>query len=415
VNPCPFLSTFGEKKLKMENSSYDICIVGGLGHVGLPLGLLFSKLGKKVVLYDLNQKAMNIVSQGKMPFMEQGAEKILQEVLNNKLFLSSDKKSIRESYFIIVCIGTPVDERMNPQYTVFKKFFDEIMDFLHDGQHIILRSTVFPGTTQKVKEYLESKGKRPRLSFCLERIAEGKAIEELSTLPQIVSSLDGVSLKESKELFLSITQEVIPVSVLEAELTKLFTNAWRYIRFAIANQFYQIALQGGANFYNIYRAMTHHYPRTNDFPCAGFTAGPCLLKDTMQLAAFSNNSFFLGHSAMLVNEGLPNFIVQGLKNKYSLKEKVVGILGMAFKADIDDARDSLSYKLKKVLEMEAREVLCTDPFVRDPSLHRFEEVVERSEIIIIGAPHSVYRGLCINSSEKILVDIWNLTGKGSAI
>ncbi|HSB03686.1 MAG TPA: nucleotide sugar dehydrogenase [Thermodesulfobacteriota bacterium] len=399
----------------MRNPLYEICIVGGLGHVGLPLGLLFTKSGKRVVLYDLNQRAMDVVSQGKMPFMEQGAEKILQEVLNNKLFLSSDKKAIAESHFVIVCIGTPVDEHLNPQFTAFKRFFHEILDFLGEEQHIILRSTVFPGTTHKVKEYLETKGKRPKLSFCPERIAEGNAMEELTTLPQIISSFDETSLEELKELFLSITQEIIPLNILEAELTKLFTNAWRYIRFAIANQFYQIALQGGVNFDNIYRAMTHHYPRTKDFPYAGFTAGPCLLKDTMQLAAFSNNSFFLGHSAMLVNEGLPNFIVQCLKNKYPLKEKVVGILGMAFKADIDDARDSLSYKLRKILEMEAREVLCADPFVKDPSLHRFEEVIERSEIIIIGAPHSVYRSLCVDSSEKTLVDIWNLTGRGREI
>lgn len=396
---------------RVRNLLYDICIVGGLGHVGLPLGILFARSGRSVVLYDINQKKIETVSQGQMPFMEKGADQGLAEVLNKTLFVSSDKTVIGKSHFIIVCIGTPVDEHLNPQFTAFRKFFHEIFDFIGPEQHIILRSTVLPGTTQKVKEYLESRGKKLKLSFCPERIAEGNAIEELMTLPQIISSFDEPSLEEIKELFLSLTREVIPLSILEAELTKLFTNAWRYIRFAIANQFYQIALQGGADFHNIHRAMTYHYPRAKDFPYAGFTAGPCLLKDTMQLAAFSNNSFFLGHSAMLVNEGLPNFIVQSLKNKYPLKERVVGILGMAFKADIDDARDSLSYKLRKILEMEAREVLCTDPFVKDPSLYRLEEVIERSEILIIGAPHSVYRKLPIHSSEKILVDIWNLTKK----
>ena len=399
----------------MESLRYDICIVGGLGHVGLPLGILFAESGRSVVLYDINQKKIETVSRGKMPFMEKGADLGLAEVFNKMLFVSSDKTSIAKSHFVIVCIGTPVDEHLNPQFTAFKKFFQEVIDFIGDEQHIILRSTVFPGTTQKVKEYLESKGKKTKLSFCPERIAEGNAIEEMMTLPQIISSFDDSSLEELKELFLSITREVMPLSILEAELTKLFTNAWRYIRFAIANQFYQIAIQGGVNFHNIHRAMTHHYPRTKDFPHAGFTAGPCLLKDTMQLAAFSNNSFFLGHSAMLVNEGLPNFIVQSLKNKYPLRERVVGILGMAFKADIDDARDSLSYKLRKILQMEAKEVLCTDPFIRDPSFHGIEDVIARSEILIIGAPHSVYRNLPAYSSEKIWIDIWNLTEKGLGI
>ena len=399
----------------MESLGHEICIVGGLGHVGLPLGILLARSGRSVVLYDIDQEKMETVSRGRMPFMEKGADFGLAEVVNKTLFVSSDKASIARSHFVIVCIGTPVDEHLNPQFTAFKKFFEEVIDLIGHEQHIILRSTVFPGTTQKVKEYLESRGKKTKLSFCPERIAEGNAIEEMMTLPQIISSFDDSSLEELKGLFSSITREVMPLSVLEAELTKLFTNAWRYIRFAIANQFYQIAVQGGVNFHNIHRAMTHHYPRTKDFPQAGFTAGPCLLKDTMQLAAFSNNSFFLGHSAMLVNEGLPNFIVQSLKNKYPLREKVVGILGMAFKADIDDARDSLSYKLRKILQMEAKEVLCTDPFIRDPSFHRMEDVIERSEILIIGAPHSVYRDPPVYSSEKIWVDIWNLTEKGFGI
>jgi UDP-N-acetyl-D-mannosaminuronic acid dehydrogenase len=392
--------------------THDICIVGGLGHVGLPLGITFADRGRRVVLYDIDREAARTIEAGKMPFKEKGAEEILVRVLGKTLTVSGDPAVISDSRFIVVIIGTPVDEHLNPEFTMFKRFFAQIMERIGDDQHIILRSTVYPGTTEKVKEFLAAAGKQTRVSFCPERIAEGKAIEELTTLPQIVSSFDEASLAEAKELFLSITDTVVCLTPREAELAKLFTNVWRYIQFAIANQFYQIATAVGLDFYRIYEAITHEYPRAKGLPGAGFAAGPCLFKDTMQLAAFNNNNFFLGHSAMLINEGLPNFIVQRLKEQHPLKERIVGILGMAFKGDSDDPRESLSYKLKKILEIEAKQVLCTDPYVRDGSLLPLAEVVDRSEILILGAPHGNYKTQLPDLSAKTVVDIWNFFGKG---
>ncbi len=394
----------------MKKNLYDICIVGGLGHVGLPLGISLAQAGKKVILYDINQKTIDIVSQGNMPFIEAGAEDVLKKVLGKNLFITSDKKVISGSYFIVIVIGTPVDEHLNPRFTVFKKFFDEIMDMIRDDQHIILRSTVFPGTTERIKEYLESRGKRTKISFCPERIAEGKAMEELRSLPQIISSFDDNSLQEGKELFALLTGEIIVLKPLEAELAKLFTNVWRYIQFAISNQFYQITTQQGLDFYKIYDAITYKYPRSQGFPTAGFAAGPCLFKDTMQLAAYSNNSFFLGHAAMLINEGLPNVIVQRLKDKYPLNDKTVGILGMAFKANNDDARESLSFKLKKLLEIEAKKVLCSDVYIQRQGYIFPQDLIEKSDIIILATPHKEYAALDIKG--KTLVDVWNFYGKG---
>lgn len=394
----------------MKNSKYDLCIIGGLGHVGLPLGISLANAGKKVVLYDIDQKAIKTVSEGRMPFVEAGSEELLKKTLNKTLFISAEKKVISESYFVVVVIGTPVDEHLNPKFTIFKNFLDGIIDSIRDGQHIILRSTIFPGTTEKMREYLEAKGKKIRLSFCPERIAQGKAIEELTQLPQIVSSFDDSSLEEVKGLFSLLTKDLVVLSPIEAELAKLFTNVWRYIQFSISNQFYQIATQNGLDFYKIYDAITYKYPRTQSFPMAGLTAGPCLFKDTMQLAAFSNNNFFLGHAAMLINEGMPNFIVQRLKDRYGLKDKTVGILGMAFKANNDDKRESLSYKIKKILEVEAKSVVCSDVYIKDDGFVTADELMERSDIVILGTPHREYRS--IKTEGKALVDIWNFYGKG---
>jgi len=394
----------------MKSNRYDVCIVGGLGHVGLPLGISFADSGKKVVLYDINQKTIDIVSRGKMPFLEAGAEKVLKKVLGKSLFISADKEVISDSHFIVIVIGTPVDEHLNPKFTVFKQFFDEIIDLITDNQHIILRSTVFPGSSEKIRRYLESRRKRTKLSFCPERIAQGKAMEELRALPQIVASFDERSSSEAKELFLLLTQDIVVLTPVEAELAKLFTNVWRYIQFAISNQFYQITTQQGLDFYRIYDAITYKYPRAQSFPPAGFAAGPCLFKDTMQLAAFSNNSFFLGHAAMLINEGLPNVIVQRLKDKHSLGDKVVGILGMTFKANNDDTRESLSFKLRKLLEIEAKKVLCSDIYFHEDDFVLPEDLVRESDIIILATPHKEYANL--NIKGKVLVDVWNFYGHG---
>jgi UDP-N-acetyl-D-mannosaminuronic acid dehydrogenase len=397
----------------MNKSLYDVCIVGGLGHVGLPLGILLADAGKKVVLYDVNQSAIETVSQGKMPFLESGAEEILKKVLNKTLFLSADKDVISKSYFVVIVIGTPVDEHLNPQFVMFKKFFDGIIDVIQDKQHIILRSTVYPGTTEKIKRYLESLNKHTRVSFCPERIAQGKAIEELRCLPQIVAAFDEATVNEAKELFTLLTDEIVILSPAEAELAKLFANVWRYIQFSISNQFYQIAVQQGLDFHKIYRGIKYKYPRSQSFCLPGFAAGPCLFKDTMQLAAFSNNSFFLGHAAMLINEGLPNFIVQRLKDKYGLKDKKVGILGMAFKADNDDKRESLSYKLKKILEIEAKKVLCSDVYIQEDGFVPAQKLVETCDVIIVAAAHKEYADLAIDG-KKILVDVWDFYGKGGS-
>jgi UDP-N-acetyl-D-mannosaminuronic acid dehydrogenase len=396
----------------MKNNA-NVCIVGGLGHVGLPLALSLANSGLKVTIYDIDQRKIEAVSKGKMPFLEIGAEEILKKVLGKTLFISSNKSVISENHFVIVVIGTPVDEHLNPQFTVFKKFFDGILDVIQNDQHIILRSTVFPGTTDKIKDYLKSKGKLTKVSFCPERIAQGQAMKELHTLPQIVASSDEESAKEAKDLFSKLTEEILFLTPFEAELAKLFTNVWRYIQFAISNQFYQIATQQGLDWYKIFHSITHQYPRAQSFPGAGFAAGPCLFKDTMQLAAFSNNSFFLGHAAMLINEGLPNFIVQRLKEKHPLKNKTAGILGMAFKANNDDKRESLSYKLKKILEIEAHRVFCSDIYIKEEGFLDTQELINKADIIILGTPHKEYGELKI-PDNKTLVDIWNFFGKGGA-
>ena len=394
---------------------YDICVIGGCGHVGLPLSITLADRGKKVIVYDISTESVNIVRQGTMPFHEEGADEVLKKVLaDGTLKLSDSPKVISDSKIVIMIIGTPVDEHLNPKFQVMVDSVNQCISYFRNGQTLILRSTVYPGISERVNDWLQEAGLAMNVCFCPERILEGKAMTELYSLPQIISSFTPEGLQECRDLFGLLTDELVEVHPTEAELAKLFTNVWRYIKFAVANQFYMIANDCNLDFYNVYHAVTHQYDRAKDLPKAGFAAGPCLFKDAMQLAAFNNGNFYLGHSAMLVNEGLPNYIVQKLKVKYLLKKMTVGILGMAFKGNSDDIRESLSYKLRKILQVHAGKVLSADPYVTDDSLLPQEEVMVKADILIIATPHKQYKELNV-PENKIIVDIWNVLGRGGLI
>lgn len=393
---------------------YDICIVGGCGHVGLPLGMAFADQGKDVVLYDINDVVIEKVNKGVVPFKENGAEEVLGRVIKDKkLYATHDVSVISESKVVVLVIGTPVDEHLNPKVSEIIRAIEEIVDHLKDDQLLVMRSTLYPGVTDKVKAYLTKRGKNIEVAFCPERIVEGHALTELYELPQIVAGCTPEATQMASELFKTLTKKVIVTKPIEAEMAKLFTNTWRYINFAISNQFYMIANDAGVDFYNIYNAMTEDYPRLKSFARAGLAAGPCLFKDTMQLSAFSGNNFFLGHSAMLVNEGLPDFIISALKRKHDLSKLKVGVLGMAFKGDNDDPRESLSYKLKKKLEVEADEVLCHDPYIKDPRFVSLEDIKQKADIVIVATPHSVYKEETWGKIE--VVDMWNFYNNGGLV
>ena len=396
--------------MKKNKTKYDVCIIGGCGHVGLPLGIIFSNKGLNVSLYDTNSKSVDEINSGSMPFVEAGADKLLKKLINKNLHATTDMSVISNSKYIIVTIGTPIDEYLNPNFKLLEEVFSKFIPYLNDSQIIIIRSTVFPGSTEKLKDMLLSCGKKTKITFCPERIIQGKSLEELEKLPQIVSGFDDECVKKVSKLFSLITKDIVAIEPLEAELAKIFNNAWRYIQFATANQFFMLATAAGVDFYSICNAMKFKYDRAKEFPSAGFAAGPCLLKDTMQLSAYANNNFFLGHSAMLINEGMPNFILQVIKENYNLSEKRVGILGMAFKPNNDDKRDSLSYKLKKLIEFEAKEVFCSDIYIQDAGFLETNMLVNNTDLIIIATPHSEYYNLDL--SGKNIIDIWNIFGKG---
>lgn len=390
----------------MLKEKFDISIVGGFGHVGLPLGLMFASKNIKTLLIDIDKNNFNKISKGEMPFIEYGSSNFLKKTIKNKkLQLSLNLEDIKKSKYIILAIGTPIDEYLNPELSNFLELVNQLSQIVKKSQILIIRSSIYPNMFDKIKKIMPKYFKN-NILYCPERIQQGYALIELEKLPQIISGDSKSTIKKGKDLFLNITKKVIITSVKEAEFIKLFSNAFRYIHFAIANEFYTICESNDLNYERVRKYMVESYPRAQGLPMAGFAAGPCLLKDTMQLSSFFKNKFQLGLSAMNINEGLPNFIVSQLKKNYNLNDLNVGILGMSFKANIDDQRDSLSFKLKKILEFEGAVVMCNDTHLKKNYFVPIKNILNNCKIIIVATPHKSYKKIKINKNQ-ILIDPWS--------
>ena len=364
----------------------------------------------RVGIYDIDASALERIRGGTIPFQERGADALLTAMLRaDRLELSADPRILESTSCVVFVIGTPIDEFLNPKLTVFREAVAALAPHIRKNTLLVLRSTVFPGTTEVVVELFRDHHKEVDIAFCPERIVEGQALEELRSLPEIIGADTASAGDRAEALFRRLAPSTVRVSIREAEVAKLLTNTWRYMKFAVANQFFMLAHSAGIDYNNVLRAIREDYPRAKDLPGPGFAAGPCLLKDTMQLAAFSADRFPLGHSAMQVNEGLPGYVVAAMERRFgALRGRAVGVLGMAFKAESDDPRASLSFKLRRLLLWEGANVLCTDPYVRDDRLVPLERVLVDSEILVIGVPHRAYRDVPIPPDR--LVDIWGAAG-----
>lgn len=372
--------------------------------MGLPFGLLLCDLGHIVTLVDADASRLEQIRDGHMPFFERRAGELLANCLAcGRLASSTTLDSLSEQDVVIVTVGTPVDEYLDPKIRSFDRVMEEVLAHMRDGQLLVIRSTVFPGVTDRLAGQARNRGLSIDVTYCPERIAQGYALDELTQLPQLISGCSSRAVARARKFFRGLGADVIELTPVEAELGKLFTNSYRYINFAISNQFYMLAERYGANFHRIHRAVTKDYSRMLGFARSGFAGGPCLLKDTMQLASFNHNLLTLGQHAMMVNEGLPRFLVDHLKQKQDITSATVGILGMAFKGNCDDRRSSLSYKLRKVLTLECSRVLCTDPYISDPEFVPLDVCLAESHVLILGACHDEYLGLDV---DKPVIDVF---------
>lgn len=406
---------------------YQVGIVG-LGRVGLPLALSFINKGVSVIGFDINEELNTSVKNKVMPFHEPGYDEILK---NNNLFSSSDFTHLKDVENVIITVGTPLLAHIETDLSQLKQVLSVIIKYLVKGQNIILRSTVAPKTSKFVHLFIENNtnfviGKDIYLSFCPERIAEGKARVELESLPQIVGSEDNESAKRSEDLFSNLTPQIFHTDFVSAELVKLFNNTYRYINFSISNQFAIIAEDYDVSIYEIIKMANTDYPRSN-IPLPGLTAGSCLRKDFGMINETNSYSDLL-LNAWKINEFIPKFLVEKALEYRSFTNRNIGVLGYSFKKDTDDTRDSLVPKLVRYIEREVpKNIYVHEPNIPNQMLddtyknYEFKEVIENCEIIFIALNHTAFYQnideiLNYNKDrETIFIDYWNVSGKNQII
>lgn len=410
-------------KVKKEKT---ISIVG-IGRVGLPLALVLADEGFKVYGIRRNKEKIKALKKRKMPFIEKDAPQLLQKYVNKSFFPTTDYSVIGKSNVIIITLGTPIDENMNPVLDQIDSALGNIIPFLKKNQLIILRSTVSPRTTLYVKDKIEINtklkvGKDIFLAFCPERIAEGFAIKETREIPQIVGGVDAISTRKAKHFYESFGVKCLVSDSTSAELAKLFTNMYRYISFAIANEFMVIAESFNRNIHEIVNLVNNGYKR-GGLALPGLTAGPCLFKDGFFL--INENPYLdLITASWKINESLPLFLVRKIRERIKLKNKKVVILGLAFKPEIDDIRESLSFKIRKALLREHAKVVLHDPYVKEYSqqevFNHLEDALKGANIVIVATRHKVYEKEKIKiikmlSNKTYICDIWNIFGLNKLI
>ena len=398
--------------------SEPIAAVIGLGRVGLPLALMLADRGLKVRGVDIDASAVAALDRGEMPFWEDGGQELLTKHIGGAFKPAVAPDGVHECDYVILTLGTPVDNNMNPDLSQIDRALNSIRAELRPGQTIVLRSTVSPGTTQWVLAKLEDEfglrvGSSVFLAFCPERIAEGRALQEMTTIPQIVGGVDAGSTQRAVELFSVLGAECLPTDDVSAELAKLFTNMYRYISFAIANEFMIIAGQHRRDINHIVNLVNHGYKR-GGLALPGFSAGPCLFKDGFFLV---NQIPFtdLISTAWKINESVPIFLVSALTQAMELRNRKAVILGAAFKANSDDARQSLSYKVRKALLRERAKVTMHDPHVRgyDTDL---SEALRDADLVFVATNHDAYHEIGLEQlrgmvgRDCVVSDIWNIFG-----
>ncbi len=404
---------------------HDVCIVG-TGRVGLPLGLSLVDVGLRVIGVDVDSALRESVNNGVMPFKEPGYDEL---IASRKLRVVATPEVVSDAAAVVITVGTPLHTHIETDLRQIQNVLASVAPHLREGQLICLRSTVAPGTTKLVRGWIERNtkfrvGETIFLAFCPERIAEGQAKRELRELAQIVGAEDPTSRVMARALWGHLTQDLLDADFVSAELVKLFNNISRYVHFAVANQFAIIADTFGANIYKIRELANFRYPRSN-LAMPGFTAGTCLRKDFGMISEWNPYSDLL-LSAWKVNEFMPAFLVQHLRQRFDIADKKVALLGYTFKAETDDVRDSLAPKLLRYIERELpSEVRVCEPHLGDPTEDvingrvknwSIREALDGVDAVFVATNHAVFadalRALSAGRPEAWVADLWNVTGHG---
>ncbi len=364
-----------------------VVIIGGCGRLGLRISLIAANKGHNVTSIDIDEEKINEIKHGSLPFIEHGAEVYLEQALKNKtLKLSLDYDVVSLADIVVITIGTPVDSNLNPSLEPVAGAIFDISGYLKKDQLIIFRNTLSPAILNRIKTLIEDKtgfkiGKDIYLAFAPEMLNENGNIHDLLTNVQPIGAFEKESFKIAEKFFKTITKgKISHLTPEEVLLAKLMKNMSSYIQAAWANESYLIAEGFGANIHKILDAVSElRNPNPNN-------GGPGMHKEGWFLVDRTPFNELITN-AFKINESMPSHIIKKLQDH---KVNKVAILGMTNKADSDDARSSLSYKLRKALFYQDYNVACYDPHLPEYS---DSSALQNADAVILMTPHKEFNNL----------------------
>jgi len=368
-----------------------ICVLG-LGYMGVPTSLLLAKK-HTVVGVDLKESVVKQLNKGIIQFDEPGLNELMQE--NKDRFTA--KTEVEPADVFIISVPTPLEPAMkiaDLQYV--RSAAEMIYPYLSDGNLVILESTVPPGTTDRLVLPILKKGKASSfyIAHCPERAIPGNTLYEMVHNDRIIGGIDSRSSELTKELYQCFVKgNIFLTDATTAEFVKLMENTFRDVNIALANEFAQIAEESSINAWEAITLANKH-PRVNILNPGPGVGGHCIAIDPWFLAEHSK-SFRLISLARQINDSMPNYVLHAVRELVHDVEKnaVITVLGVAYKANVDDARETPALKFIKLAENEGFHVKVHDPLVESFSypLIDFEEAVTKSDCLVLITDHAVFK------------------------
>lgn len=394
----------------------------GLGYVGLPLALLAARKKYNVIGIDKNKEKVDLIKQRISPFNDKSISK---ELKTTTMVASTDFDLIKKASVVIMCVPTPVFENHTPNLEPVKSASTEIGSRLQKGQLIVLESTVNPGVSEEIvlpileKQSHLKAGTDFYISHCPERINPGDPKWNVENINRVVGSLEPTGLKLAAEFYRSILSSEVKEmgSLKEAEACKVVENSFRDINIAFVNELAMSFDQLGIDVVRVIEgAATKPFAFTAHFPGCG-VGGHCIPVDPYYLIEYAQENGFehdFLRLARKINNKMPEFtanlVVQGLNQSgLSINNTKVAVLGLSYKADIDDYRESPSFDIIKHLKKLGAYVVVYDPFVPDQStVKTLNEAIKNSTAIVIATAHKEFKDLTAEvlskSGVKVVID-----------
>jgi UDP-N-acetyl-D-glucosamine dehydrogenase len=415
---------------KIRDKSAKVGIVG-LGYVGLPLAVAFAEAGFGVLGFDIQLKRVELVNQGKSYITDVPSDRLSSVLAKRLLEATTDQSRLKEVDAICICVPTLLTKTKEPDLSCVTYEATEIAKYLRPGQLIILESTTYPGTTREVVlPILERCGLKAGsdfyLAFSPERVDPGNKNYHIKNTPKIVGGIDARSTGFAELLYRQATEVVVPVSCPEvAEITKVFENVFRSVNIALVNELAQLCERMGVSVWEVIEAAS-----TKPFGYMPFSPGPgiggnCIPLDPYYLANKAREHDF--HTRFIelaaeINEQMPyhvtSRIMEALNTQgQSLNGARVLVLGLAYKKDAEDIRESPSLKLIQLLQAKGAKVSYNDPCIPEVQLHQgtltsvdlTEECLSSADCVLIATDHSCYDYQHILSKASLVFDTRGVT------